>query len=103
MVVASLYGYFLAVFNGDASKAEQFQPMAVSAFSAGRLVAAPLFGAMMDRWAVKYVVLLTIVISVIGHLLYIFSGSISGAENAAAAIIVSRTIVGLGSGKHWHV
>ena len=44
MVVASLYGYVLDVVGGNKSVADHFQPLAVAAFSVGRLVAAPLFG-----------------------------------------------------------
>ena len=98
MVVASLYGYVLSVVGGDKSLAKHFQPLAVAAFSAGRLVAAPLFGFLMDHLPLRWVVLSTIVISIAGHLLYVFCGSISGGDAAASGIIVARTIVGLGSG-----
>ena len=87
--------------GGDKSLAKHFQPLAVAAFSGGRLVAAPLFGFLMDRLPLRWVVLSTIGISIVGHLIYVFCGSISGADAAASGIIVARTIVGLGSGNTW--
>ena len=98
MVVASLYSYVLSVVGGSKSEANHFQPLAVAAFSAGRLVAAPLFGWMMDKLPLRLVVLTTIIVSLIGHVAYIFCGNIASADVAASGIIVSRCVVGLGSG-----
>jgi hypothetical protein len=103
MVVSTLYYYMLSVDNNDASMAHHFQPLAVSAFSLGRLIAAPIFGWAQDRWPVKWVVTLTIVISVLGHALYIFCGNITDPAAASCAIIAARALVGLGSGGSYGV
>jgi MFS family permease len=99
MVVSTLYGYMLSADHGKKSMADHYQPLAVSAFSFGRLIAAPVFGWAMDRWPCKWVIVLTIIVSVIGHGLYVFCGNISNAAAASCCIIAARAIVGLGSGK----
>jgi hypothetical protein len=103
MVVSTLYYYMLSVDNNDASMAHHFQPLAVSAFSLGRLIAAPIFGWAQDRWPVKWVATTTIVISVLGHALYIFCGNITDPAAASCAIIAARALVGLGSGGSYGV
>lgn len=52
-----------------------------------------------DRFPIKWVVVVTIAISIIGHGLYVFCANVSNPVDAACAIIVARSIVGLGSGE----
>lgn len=51
MVVSNLFQYFVSVSGKN--NADHFQPLAVSAYSFGRLIAAPVFGFFIDRYPIK--------------------------------------------------
>lgn len=94
--------YFVSVSScsdpENCSTALKYQPLAVSAYSFGRLIAAPLFGYLIDRFPIKWVVLITLGVAIVGHTLYVFCGNIVNPIDACCALIAARSIVGLGTG-----
>lgn len=95
LVLPTLQGY-LGKFGGT-SKAVG---IANAGFSAGRLLAAPIYGYWMDKRNTGEVVLFSMVVCAACNLLYTYAtyvGCICKYVNPAVAIVASRTILGFGA------
>jgi MFS family permease len=91
LFLASMLNEFIFLTGGDKEAAKHYNTRAVTFFSTGRLVAAPLLGWLCDQFTFRDVYLFTILISLAGHGIYCFGTS-------PTAIIGARALVGLGSG-----
>jgi MFS family permease len=75
--------------GNDTVLASQINSGAVAAFSMGRLIAAPLFGAICDRLPFRTVFIVMGAIAGAGHLLYI----VSEAHGGLALLVAARFMV----------
>ena len=73
----------------------------VASFSIGQLVASPLFGLWADKRPTWQPLLAALLLSIIFNLLYAYCGAF-GSGIAGYVMIVSRVIVGVGSGEGTH-
>lgn len=95
LFLSSLYLYFVRVDEN----ATQSLALAVSCFSWGRLLAAFVLPFAVDRGcSYKSVLVWTFVAQIVGHLVYILPLVAALGASATSVIVVSRTLVGFGSG-----
>jgi len=72
--------------------------LAVSVFSVGRLVAAPLLGVLADAMPYRTLFVACAAASLAGHALYVGAASLPPGGGAFAALIASRFVLGVASG-----
>ena len=72
--------------------------LAVSVFSAGRLVAAPALGALADAVPFRTLFFACSALSVAGHALYVGAAALPTGPGAVAALVASRFVLGVASG-----
>lgn len=96
LVLPTLNSYVgrLAGYDDGASSSA----LAVSVFSAGRLIAAPLLGAIADAVPYKWLFFACAVLSIGGHALYVAASALPVGPGAVAAILASRFLLGVSSG-----
>ena len=96
LVLPTLNSYVgrLAGYDDGASSSA----LAVSVFSAGRLIAAPLLGAIADAVPYKWLFFACAVLSIGGHTLYVAASALPVGPGAVAAILASRFLLGVSSG-----
>ena len=81
----------------DKNASTDFLGYIVAAFSFGQLVAAPIFGWWSNHRSVMEPVIMSLIISIIGGILYTYAEAF---EDGKWVLLFSRLIIGIGSGDH---
>ncbi len=81
------------ISKGSNAEGQQALSLAVSCFSLGRLIAAPVFGYLSDRLSCRTVMCITSFLSIGGQILYALCPG-----DSIVTIIIARGVVGFGSG-----
>ena len=99
LVLSSLFAYASRVAAGSGTDGAALLGYAVASFSAGRLVSSFALAAVAAR-GVPFARILSIcfAVQVLGGVLYALCGSLGGGTGAAVLLVLSRFVVGFGSG-----